>query len=525
MQIAKRSSPAQRGLAGVAAGLTMTTALLFGSGVAAQPRPAATPKPGGTLTIGTEADPSSLDPLRIGSYVERQFAIVVYDTLFDVDVQGRIVPSLATGYQVSPDGRKYTLSLREGVKFHDGTPFNAEAVVFNLDRVRDPANTCRCLGNVAAIESVKATGPYKVEIQLKTAYASFPAILTDAPAMMVSPTAVRADPKGYGNAPVGTGPFKLVEWTKGSRFIAEKNPHYWKGGQPYLDRVVLRGLQNSETREATMQSGALDVLTQPPPKFAAAVRKDKRFAYIDPTGFGSMFVAFNLQNEALKDVRVRMAIAHATQRELLVKAIYHGLPKVATTPFGYGLPGLSQVKDYPEYNLPKAKALLAEYGKPVSISILADNQPVALMTIQALQQMWQKVGIKVELKLVDQARLVQNMLSHEFDAALFRWSGRPDPDLNVYGFFHSSTASRKVSSNYGQYASPEMDRLLDAGRQELDPARRAVIYNDVSRLLARDVPYVFLSYIAAPIIATHKVRGIDPVPDSLVRVASVWKEQ
>lgn len=477
----------------------------------------------GTLTIGTEADPSSLDPLRVGSYVERQFAIAIFDTLLEVDVNGEIVPNLATSFDVSADGKTYVLHLQHGVQFHDGTPFNADAVAFNLNRARDPKNSCRCLANVSAIESVRAIDETAVEIHLKVPYASFPAILADAPAMMASPTAVRADPIAFGNHPVGTGPFKLESWTKGSRFIAVRNEAYWRG-KPRLERVIFRGLQNSETREATMRSGALDVLTQPPPKFTLWAKRQPDYRVIEPAGFGSTFVALNTRHPDLRDVRVRRAIAHATNRPLFLKALFYDLLPIATTPFGPGLPGLKQVEDYPQFDPAKARALLRDYGKPVSITLMADNTPTSLLAIQALQYMWQTVGIDVELKVVDQARNVQNMLAHSFDTALFRWSGRPDPDLNVFGFFHSMNADRRVSSNYVRYANPRMDQLLNAGRQTQARAARIDIYNQISELLAVDLPYIFVGYVNAPIIHRPNVHGIAPVPDALVRVADVWKE-
>ncbi|KAB7578677.1 ABC transporter substrate-binding protein [Verminephrobacter eiseniae] len=483
-----------------------------------------TPKRGGTLNIGVEADPASLDPLRLGSYVERQYAMAVFDTLLDIDASGKLVPSLATAYEISPDGRAYTLKLRQGVTFHDGTPFDADAVVYNLDRVRDPVNNCRCLANISSVESVKAVDTHTVVVRLKAPSVAFAALLADTAAMMASPKALKADPVGFGNVPVGTGAFKLVEWVKGSRFVGERNPNYWRQGQPYADRLIYRGLQSNETRESTFQSGALDILTQASPKFVAAAKKDRRFKVLEPDGFGSIFIALRTKHPALADIRVRKAIAHATQRELLVKAVYQGMYKVATTPFGEGLPGLSPVTDYPAYDLDKAKALLAEYGQAVELRLMMDNTPIALQAAQALQQMWQRAGIKVTLTPVDQARLVQNMLTHEFDTTLFRWSGRPDPDLNTYTFFHSSNAEKKISSNYIQYANPEMDRLLDAGRMEMDPSKRNQIYNQISQLLAKDLPYVFLAYITAPIVTTQAVRGVELVPDSLIRVGAVWKE-
>jgi peptide/nickel transport system substrate-binding protein len=486
--------------------------------------PAAEPKRGGTLTIGTEIDPPTLDPLQVSSYVGTQYATAVFDTLLEIDAAGRIVPNLAS-YAVTTDGLLYTLKLREGVRFHDGTEFDAAAVVFNLDRARDPKNACRCLANVSLIKEVKAVDPRTVEIRLSSPMASFPAVLTDSPGMMASPKAVRAAGEVFGQKPVGTGPFRVVEWIKGSRFVAERNADYWKPGRPFVDRLVFKGLQNSETREATMRSGGFDIVTQSPPRFVAQARTDRRYQVLMPNAFGAFFIPLRMTHPQLKDPRVRLALAHATNREQLLKVMFHGLPQMATTPFGKGLHlSVDEVADYPKFDPGRARALLAEVGQPVRLVLTADNTPLSLRANQALQQMWRAVGVNVEIQVVDMARLIQALSRHEFDAALFRWSGRPDPDLNVYSFFHSRLAQRSPSSNFVQYANPEMDALLDAGRRELNPLERRKIYARIAVLLAKDMPYIFLGYTTAPLVAGSKVRGLMPMPDSLVRVGDVWKE-
>ncbi len=526
MQLPSRALSAIRDVARRKLRMVLSTALV--AAVLAPPLApveAQTPKRGGTLTIGTEADPPSIDPLRVGSYVERQFAMAILEPLFDLNEKGEIVPFLVETYEVTPDAKHYTLRLRRSIKFHDGTPFNAEAVKFNIDRVRDPANGCRCLALVADIESVTVKDELTVAIALKKPSAVLPAALSDAPGLMGSPTALKANPTRFGNHPIGTGPFKLVEWTKGARFVADRNPDYWREGRPYVDRLVFRGLQNDETRQATMLSGALDIMLYPSPKFVAQARKDKRYVVLEPKGLGSGFIAMNQSKEPTSDLRVRQAIAHATDRKLLLKAVYHNVYPEAHSPFAAGLAAHEMLDDYPKYDPEKAKKLLAEYGKPVSVKLQGDNTPVTILALQAVQEMWRTVGIKVELTPVDQARSIQNMLTKQFETALFRWTGRPDPDLNTYRFFHSRFAyGDKPSANYTNYANPEMDKLLDTGQAALDPLKRIDIYRNVTRLLAKDLPYVFLYHTAFPQVVTRKVHGVRAIPDCIVRVGDVWIE-
>jgi len=478
------------------------------------------------LTVGTEIDPLSLDPLQVSSYVGSQYALAIFDTLFEIDASGRVVPGLAESYTVSTDGLLYTLKLREGVRFHDGSALDAAAGVFNLERVRNPENHCRCLVNVSLIEKVQATGPRTVQIRLRAPMASLPAVLAGAAGMMASPKAVQADGRAFGMKPVGSGPFRLVEWTKSSRFVAERNPDYWKPGRPFLDKVVFKGLQNGFSREATIRSGDFDIITSPPPTFVTQARDDKRLSVMRPNGFGAFFIALRMTHPQLKDPRVRLALAHATDRPQLLKVMFYDPQELATTPFGKGQRlRPDEVADYPAFNPARAKALLAEYGQPVRLLLTSDNTQLSLRVNQVLQQMWRAVGVEVDIRVIDTASLIRAFGKHEFDVALFRLPGSPDPDLNVYPLLYSRLAERALSSNFVQYANPQMDELLNAGRREPDPLERRKIYSRIAALLAKDLPYIFISYAAAPLIFNPAVvKGIAPMPDSLIRVGEVWKE-
>jgi len=471
-----------------------------------------TPKYGGTLTIGLAQDPSIVDPLRSGSFTERQFGTPVYETLFDIDAQGKAVPFLAERYSVSDDLKTWRITLRPDIRFHDGTPLDAAAVSANLDRTSTPANRCRCLNMLADFKRWEPIDPLTIEIELVSPNAALPTMLADAPGIMVSPTAFKADPQGISTKPVGTGPFKFVEWVRNSRYVLERNPDYWQKGKPYLDRLILRGMQNSDTREAAFRSGQTDVILQPTMQLVAAMQKDKRHVLLSPAGFGSEGVYFNTARAPLDDIRVRWAVAHAMDRDLLNRTLNFGIPTPAYSPFGRGMADIQQPIDiYPKYDPDKAKALLAAYGKPVAFTLSYNNTPATLHLVQSLQQMWAQVGIQVTLNPLDQNRLIQNMTSKQFEASIYRWTGRADPDANTYNFFHSRGAHINPSSNYGAYASPKVDALLEQGRSTADADQQIM-------------PHAYLNTITDTIVTKPHVKGIPVIPDGLIRFAHVWRQ-
>jgi len=490
------------------------------NGVSAQP------KYGGQLVVGLAQETPTVDPLQTYSYIGRYFSAPVYESLFEVDAQGKAVPFLAQSVEASDNLKIWRVTLRPNIRFHDGTPLDAAAVVANLDRVSDPANRCRCLGTMADFKGWKVLDPLTVEIELREPNAAFPALMAHAPGMMASPTAFRADPQGILTNPVGTGPFKFVEWIRNSRYVTERNPDYWQEGKPYLDRVILRGMQNYDTREASFRAGQTDVIVWASPEFAAKMQHDKRHVVLGVEGFGSNMIPLNVTKPPLDDIRVRWAIAHAMDRELLNRTLFFNIPTLAYSSFGLAFTDIKQPVDvYPAYDPDRAKALLADYGKPVSFVLSYLNSPPTLRFAQILQQMWAQVGMQVTLNPLDQNRLVQNTLSRQFDAVLYRGGGRADPDPNAYDFFHSKYATVTPSLNYGGYANPKVDDLLDRGRRIADPEERAAIYSELARVLIQDVmPYAYTTNINDIIVIKSHVKGMSVIPDGPIRYADVWRE-
>jgi peptide/nickel transport system substrate-binding protein len=480
------------------------------------------PQRGGTLSIGLAQDPPVVDPLRTGTFTERQFSRPVYEALFDIDEHGRPVPFLAESYEVLAEGQVYRIKLRPSVQFHDGTPFNADAVVANFERLRNPQNNCRCLSQMQDIKEVVAIDGMTVEFRLQFANAAFPALLADVPGTMVSPTAFLANPSEIGIKPVGTGPFKFKEWIRNSRLIYVRNPDYWQPNRPYLDQVVFRGFQNSETSQAAFLSGQTDIILQSPSRFVAQSEKDSRFIVYKPAGFGYDGVYLNLTQPPFDDIRIRKAIAHATDRELLRKTLEFGIPTLAYSPFGPGMWANQPVPNYPKFDPALAKSLVESYGKPVKFVLQHNNGPAAQRIAQSLSEMWAAVGIQAELQPLDQNRLVQNMSSKQFVASLYRFTGRSDPHINTYSFFHSKFADVTPSSNYTHYKNSQIDALLEQGMATTDMEARKPIYAKISAILAEELPYVFLFHPADGVIVSKKVQGFTAMPDGLVRPSEIW---
>ena len=279
-------------------------------------------------------------------------------------------------------------------------------------------------------------------------------------------------------------------------------------------------MPDEQTRIASLKAGNLDIAMNAPAKEVVEAKSNKKLVIHDPGSLATVFVMVNTSDPDVADVRVRQAMAHALDRDAWNKALNKGLLKVANTPFGTGHAAHEQVDGYPKYDPARAKKLLAEYGKPVKIKFSVSSAPQSILTAQVLQQMWKKVGIETEIVPSEQVQLIRNAMGKQFQIMLFRWQGGIDPDRNVYNFFHSKGAANRTGVN-----NPEMDRLLDAGRNTMVPEERLKIYRQVNNLLARELPYLFLNYFNNYSLMGTNIKGVTQVPDGMIRVRDVWKER
>ena len=487
--------------------------------------PALAQKQGGTATVGLELDIPGFDPLKVGVFdtAAETAAALIFDTLTTLDEQGQPVGKLAASWAHSDDYKTWTFKLRPGVMFQDGTPFNAQAVAWNYARQKDPNNHCRCAFYVQGITSVEPADDLTLVFHLRDASVLLPALLSipSSNNVVQSPTAIQKEGDDYNRNPVGTGPFVVKSWTAGDRMVLERNPNYWNKGLPHLDRVVLRPLPDSQSRFASLLAGETDLVwaDESEPDHIAKAKEDQSLRVLTYSGSGASVAAFNTKVAPFDDVRVRRALVMALDRKLMSQALTDGLARPATNPYGDG----SWVKCKDDGALPydpaQAKALIADYGKPVAFKMLVTATPRGRAAGQVLQQLWKRVGADMEIDQVDQATIVPRAFSHQFQLTPWRIIDLADPDPQMFANFHTGSPV-----NLAQYSNPELDRLLEHARVTGDKAERAADYCAISRLINAEATWFWTFQNTYYAIGKAKLHGVRKMFSGVVDVSDSWLE-
>jgi peptide/nickel transport system substrate-binding protein len=499
--------------------------LVTGFGAALFAGPASAQKQGGSITVGLELDIPGFDPLKVGVFdtSAETAAAAIFDTLTYLDDKGVARPKLALSWDHSEDFKTWTFKLRPGVKFHDGTPFNAQAVKANFDRQKDPANKCRCAFYIAFIRDVQAPDELTAVYNLNDPSVNLPSLIAIQSSNFViqSPTAWKTKGDDYNRSPVGTGPYILKSWTAGDRMVLEKNPDYWNKGHPYLDRIVLKPLPDAQSRFASLQSGEADIVWDD--EYDAdnilKAQKDPNLKVHTYVGSGAQVYAFNTKVAPFDDVRVRQALVMAIDRKKMSQAITNGLARPASNPYGDG----SWVKCKDDGALPedveKAKALIKDYGKPVEFKMILTATPRGRTIGQVLQQFWKRAGANMEIEQVDQATIVPRAFMRQFQLTPWRIIDLADPDLQMYANFH--TGSPVALANY---SDPELDRLLEHARVTPDPEKRTEDYCAISRLINKEAIWFWTFQNTYYAISTSKLKGLPKIYHGVIDVSDVWLE-
>ena len=505
--------------------LTARILALAAAGALFATAPAMAQKQGGTLTVGLELDMPGFDPLKVGVYdtAVNIAASLILETLVAPDENGKAKPRLALSWTNSDDFRVWTFKLRPDVKFHDGTPFNAQAVAWNYARQKDPKNNCRCAFYVANILTVEAKDDLTVVFTLKDPAVTFPDQLTrpSQNSSMHSPAAIRAKGDDYNRNPVGTGPFVLKSWTAGDRMVVERNPSYWDKAKPNLDRVVLRPIPDSQSRFASLKSGELDLVWAD--EFEAdnilRAKKDPTLQVISYAGSGAAVNAINTKVPPLDDVRVRQALVMALDRKKMSQALTNGLARPASNPYGDG----SWVKCKDDGALPedpkKAAELIKEYGKPVKFKMLFTATPRGRANGQILQQFWKNVGAEMEIEQIDQATFPPRAFQRKFEVIGWRIVDFPEPDVQMYANFHTGSPV-----NLSQYSNPELDKLLEEARVTADVPKRIELYCGVTRIINQQATWFWTFQNTYYAMAKAKVKGVPKLYGGNIDVSEAWLE-
>lgn len=507
-------TPRSRGLAAIAAGLLAiscggTTPSPAGSagassapsagGSAAPSAPSsAQPTQGGEVTISAFEDADTLDPTFSGTAGTRLVLINTCEKLYDLDNQGGIVPQLAADMP-QVDGTTMTIKLREGVKFNDGTPMDAAAVVKSLERHRTHEESRR-KGELGSVASATAQDATTVVLTLSKPDSALVGALSDRAGMILSPAKLDELGDDFGNFPVCVGPFKFVERVVGDHTTLERSADYYDADKVYLDRIIVKPIADETVRTANLRSNDLQLVDRVATTDVAGLEGDSQFVVQKKVSnaYSALFVnianANGIEGEPgtvqnpLADPKLREAFDLAIDRDQINQIVYTGLQEPGCGPISPANPYFTN-PTCPTRDIERAKQLVAESGvaTPINVRFQMQSTPVNTRLGELIQTQTAEAGFAVELIPLDNATAFQNQVDGNFDISLGRWSGRPDPDANIYRFHHSTG-----SDNYGKVNDADVDALLDEARTvyEVD-ARKAIYQQIVDKILARRNAIVF----------------------------------
>ena len=503
--------------------VTFLTAICLLSAGMMDAAPAADPRYGGILRFVGEVDAQGFDAIKARSLAAtgRRVGNLVMEKLFNRGKNGELVPALGLSATVSGNGRVWTIELRKGVTFHDGTPFNADAVVAHWQRLLDPKNRYRGRLFLRPIESVEKTGPYEVQFRLKHTWLPFSAFLTSPAgftALIPSPKAV-ADGVHH-RAPVGTGPFIFKEWKNGDSIVVTKNPDYWQKGKPYLDEVVCRTIPDHESRYAALVSGQADMMITDRPTHVKKMKKNPDYATLPLVWRGAGILVLNNTKPPLDDIRVRRALAMAWDQKKYIRASFQNIMPYTEHWFGDFL-DCSNV-NYPSPDVAKARALIAEYGQPVEVEYIhtASNRGREAGVI--MQQMFKEIGVKVNPVPSDIAGILKKLFSKNFDITSWIIPGAYDMGPVTFAILHS-----KSPYNVSRYADAEMDRLVYKQLVSADPQERAETMCAIAGKVNSEVPFLYLFGRTYYIFARNNIKNVSlPVlGEEGLQLADIWIDQ
>lgn len=481
----------------------------------------AEPQYGGTLTIAMEYDPSTLDPLGMTDTPASNVFLHVAEALFRVGPDGSLEYLLAESYEASADNLVWTFSLRQGVTFHDGTPFNADAAKWNLERFRDEASFGFLLTKIVAVVAVDE---YTLRVYLEEPFAPLLAHLAHSMTGFVSPASVEA---GL-DYPVGTGPFKFVEWIPATRLVLERNENYWGEG-PYLDELVFLPIPEGGTRVAMLLTNEIQATTVIPVDDVALIQDDPNTIAMIMPGLGHQYIGINCQRGPLADPLVRQALNYALDPVEFVEFVWGGFAEVADSVISPGVFGYKKVGPYP-HDPAKAIELLEKAGYPDGFkTTIRYNPGWRELGAEVLQAQLKEVGIDAELISMEWGSYLaftnRPVEESEVDIYMLGWTTvTSDADYALYALLHGDQWA-PAGSNRSFYRNERVDALLDAARQNPVPAEREALYAEAIELIWDDAPWVFILFAQLRYGVRSNVQGLIYHPNFTLQANKAWLEQ
>jgi peptide/nickel transport system substrate-binding protein len=483
-----------------------------------------------TVLVGRGADVLGLDPARVTDSESAEVTEQIFDHLVRYRREStEIEPALATRWEVSADGKIWTFHLRENVLFHDGTPFNADAVVFSFDRQRDPThpyhhadftyweNTFRNILSVSKVDGLT------VRISIERPYAPFLANLAMFPVSIVSPAAVKKWGDEFDKHPVGTGPFRFAEWSVGERVTLEANPAYWDG-PPSIHHLVFVTIRDPRQRLVALEGDAIDLAENLSPQDLQFVTLHPGLSAHRVAGNNVGYLAMNVQHPPFDDVRVRRAVNHAINKTAIVKLIYQGLARPATSPVPPSLWGHVDEPIY-EYDPKKAVKLLKEAGyvpgkqrpRLYTMDTPRTYMPAPETVARIIQHNLRDVGMDIEVVKEDMDTHVRRTQEGQHDLCLLGWTADTgDPDNFLYVLFDQENAEPGSARNVSFYKNAELHGILAWAQESSDRGEREAFYKKAQDLIARDAPWVPLAHAEVVVAARSSLAGVVVHPSSSI---------
>ncbi len=495
--------------------------------------------PPNVLVVGQIAEPKSLDPHAVTAVNDFRILMNIYDGLVRYkDGTLEVEPSLAKSWTISDDGKTYTFKLRDGVTFHDGSPFNADAVKFNFDRMLKEDHPYHDTGPFplsfffSTVEEVVADDDLTVTFKLSAPYAPFLSNLAYPTGLIVSPEAVKKYGKDFGRHPSGTGAYKFAEWEANAKVVAVRNEDYWDGA-PDLEAVIYRPITDANTRIAEMLSGGLDIMVEVPPDSLQQFKSDAAFKVYEQAGPHVWFLILNAKEAPFNNKLARQAANYAINKKALVENILQGTADVAAgpTPPAFAWAYNDSLQPYP-YDPEKAKELLKEAGyngEEVTFYVTEGGSgmldPIAMGT--AIQADLQAVGMNVKIETYEWNTFLGKVnpgLEGKAGLAEMAWMTN-DPDTLPFLALRTEAMPDKGGFNSGYYSNPKVDELLEKARQVTDQAERAKLYKEMQTIVQEDAPWVFVANWKQNAVTKASVENFKLQPSFFLMLQDVKKPQ
>ena len=496
------------------------------------------PKYGGTIKIGSFQNIDTLDPHQTTFITACAIHNNIYNGLLKItspDGKGvEFKPELAREWEIQGD-RVHVFRLQKGVTFHDGQPCTAAEVKASLERVKDKAQSPIHAWKLELLEHIETPDPLTVKLHFSKPYPFLRVALTGSTGRagtIVSVKAAKEKGKAFGRNPVGTGPFKFVEWKEADYILLEKNPNYWEsdGGNklPYLDKVQIKFIIEPSTLVAAVKTGEVDGINNVSPQFVAELRKDPKLNVFTAVGGNWRCMHFNIAKEPFSDKALRKAVAFAIDRKEIVDRVEFGESIVAhgpiSPPMGIFYDAAFETgKNGQYFDLEQAKTLMkqSKHANGAEVSLLSNNSGTAPRQAEVIQAQLAKIGVRVNIELADSPTFRRRWLQEkQWDLVQIQWDADLDPDETLYPELHSTEAW-----NAGKWVNKDFDRAVESARAEADTKKRKKFYDDAVKAIVEDAPVAIILHANEQKVFAKHVKDFRMVPAGLHDMHRVWLDR